>query len=116
MIHSISPNLAILAALALQTLYLSLVSMTILCANLVFRTNCGWIWGSGFHFINYLILVNGGFGMDVKKSLLCCVMLSFQFSPELNMPPAYCAGVILIWNLAVIIICLMNTNRIEPFQ
>lgn len=115
MIQSISPNFAILLALILQTLYLSLVSMIILSANLIFKTNCGWIWGSSFHFVNYLILANAGYGMNVRHSLLCCIMLSYQFSPELNMSPLYCLWRIAFPSFVVLAICSANTNRIEPF-
>lgn len=116
MIRTVSTNTAAFATVMLQSLYLSLVSLIILCGNLVFKTNCGWILGSCFHFINYMIVANAGFGMNMKYSLLCCTILGYQFSPSLDMPPLYCIGVILLNILLLIKICLINTNRIEPFE
>lgn len=116
MVRVISPNTAAFATIILQSLYLSLVSLIILCGNLVFKTNCGWILGSFFHFVNYMIVANAGFGMNMKHSLLCCTILGYQLSPSLDMPPLYCIGVILVSILLLIIILLINTNRIEPFE
>lgn len=116
LVETISPNVTVIASVLLQILYLSLVSLMILFGNLVFKTNCGWIIGSSFHFVNYMIAANGGYGMNVKYSLLCCTILGYQFSPELEMPPLYCFGVILLGVVSLIIVCLINTNRIEPFE
>ena len=102
MVRAVSPNTAAVASVMLQSLYLSLVSLIILCGNLVFKTNCGWILGSSFHFINYMIVANAGFGMNMKFSLLCCTILGYQLSPSLDMPPLYCIGVILLGILLLI--------------
>lgn len=116
MVQIVSPGTVAFATIMLQSLYLSMVSLIILCGNLVLRTNCGWILGSCFHFVNYMIVANAGFGMNIKYSLLCFTILGYQFSPSLGMPPQYCIGVILLSILFLIIICLINTNRIEPFE
>lgn len=116
MVRTVSPNAAAFATVMLQSLYLSLVSLIILCGNLVFKTNCGWILGSCFHFINYMIVANAGFGMNMKYSLLCCTIIGYQLSPSLDMPPLYCIGIILLSILLLIKILLINTNRIEPFE
>lgn len=115
LLQALHPISATCISVLFHSMYLALISLIILCVNLLTRTNYGWIVGSCVHFLSYMIEANGGFGMNVKYSLICCAMPGYQYSANRNMPPVYCCAVFLLLIYIVIRICRAYATRIEPF-
>lgn len=115
MLQALNPISAVCISIMFHSMYLALISMIVLCVNLLTRANYGWIIGSCVHFIGYMIEANGGFGMNVKYSLLCCAMPGYQYAASRDMPPVYCCTVLLLSIYIVVRICRAYATKIEPF-
>lgn len=115
MLQAVSPIGAALIGLIFNSMYLSLISLLILCVNLLTKQNYGWIVGGVVHFANYMIYANGNFGMNVKNSLRCCAVPSYHYNTYLGMSGSYCFFVLFVCIFIVIGICRANAHRIEPF-
>lgn len=115
MLQAVSPIAAALSSLIFNSMYLFLISLLILCVNLLTKQNYGWIVGGVVHFANYMIYANGNFGMNVKNSLLCCAVPSYHYNTYLGMSRPYCFSALFVCIFIVIGICRANAHRIEPF-
>lgn len=115
MLQTLNPISAVFISVLFHSMYLALISLIILCVNLLTKANYGWVVGSCVHFIGYMIEANGGFGMNVKYSLLCCAMPGYQYAANRDMSPAYCFGVLTFSIYIIVRICRSNASKIEPF-
>ena len=70
-VETVNPYTAVVLTVICNSMYSILISMTMMCVNLLSSRNWGWIVASLIHIGGYVIFANAGFMFPQKYSLFC---------------------------------------------
>lgn len=102
MIDALTPLKAVGETLVFNSLYMFFIGCVILVVNLMTKRCLGWVMAAMLHILGYISYANGGMGIPMKCSLLCCAVPAYHYIQALEMSSQY--AFILLSILSILLI------------